>query len=228
MSSESDRIEKVYEQRKSDPVVMANNRNYFFNHFMECERELHYGKLLRGKFHNLPALRVLEVGAGGGVNIHFFLKAGILPQNMVINELLPERQKILETRFPGIRLHKGDAGEMTTSEFGSFDLIFQSLVFTSILNSNVKINLASQLWKLLKPGGAILWYDFIYDNPGNSNVKGIKLLELKQLFPDAISCKGVRVTLAPPIGRRVGSLYPLFNMLAFLRTHRIVLIEKAV
>lgn len=194
---------------------------------MEREREYHYGIMLREKFERLSSIRFLEIGAGGGINVRYFLESGILPENMVLNELLPERQEMLIKNYPNIKLHKGDATEMSVSEFGLFDLIFQSLVFTSILSDEIRKSLASCLWTMLKPGGAILWYDFVYDNPANPDVKGINLRAVKNLFPNAFSYKSVHVTLAPPIGRRVGRLYPVFNLFCFLRTHRIVLIEKA-
>ncbi|MDR1473039.1 MAG: hypothetical protein LBI41_00530 [Lactobacillales bacterium] len=85
------------------------------------------------------------------------------------------------------------------------------------------------MWKLLKPGGAVLWYDFAFDNPKNPDVKGVKLSEIKSLFPDAeISCK--KVTLAPPIGRKLTKIHPsmygCFN-LPFLRTHLLCWIKKS-
>jgi len=87
-----------------------------------------------------------------------------------------------------------------------------------------------RLWDLLSIDGAVLWYDFIYNNPRNPDVEGISVGELKALFPDSyITCK--KVTLTPPISRFILSVAPwnwiycCFN-LPFLRTHIVAWIQK--
>jgi hypothetical protein len=85
------------------------------------------------------------------------------------------------------------------------------------------------MWFWLKPGGAIFWYDFIYNKPSNSDERGIPLKRVRELFPDAkINVR--RVTLALPISRRVCKIHPnlyhIFNAFPFLRTHVLCWIEK--
>ena len=66
----------------------------------------------------------------------------------------------------------------------------------------------------------MLWYDFTYDNPSNPDVRGVPLRRVKQLFP-AGRIKWKRVTLAPPLARRVvrihPSLYAICNAVPFFR-----------
>ena len=111
----------------------------------------------------------------------------------------------------------------------SYDIIFQSTVFTSILDDELKIKIAENMWEWLKPGGFILWYDFIYNNPKNPDVKGIKIDEIRSLFPHG-KVEYKKVTLAPPINRFVTQIDPLFynvfNILTFIRTHVLCHIEK--
>ena len=45
--------------------------------------------------------------------------------------------------------------------FHSFDLLLQSPVFTSILDQAMKERVAAEMMRVSKPGGLILWYDFI-------------------------------------------------------------------
>ena len=52
----------------------------------------------------------------------------------------------------------------------SFDFVFQSTVFTSILDSEVRKEVAGEMLRVLKPGGVILWYDFHVNNPRNPDV----------------------------------------------------------
>ena len=84
--------------------------------------------------------------------------------------------------------------------------------------------------RVLKPAGAIIWYDFRVDNPRNPNVRGIGAREIRSLFPGC-AVRLSRVTLAPPIARAFVRLsWPLALMLEsvpFLRTHYLALIRKA-
>jgi len=74
----------------------------------------------------------------------------------------------------------------------------------------------------------MLWYDFLYDNPFNKDVRGIPVREIKRLFPLASGIDIYPVTLAPPLGRIIGGLYPFVNRIfPFLRTHVVAVIYKA-
>ena len=59
----------------------------------------------------------------------------------------------------------------------------------------------------------VLWYDFKYNTPNNKDVKGVGKAEIKMLFPEAKKIIFHNVTLAPPIGRRVGKFYNIINFL---------------
>ncbi|TDM09573.1 MAG: hypothetical protein C4K60_10060 [Ideonella sp. MAG2] len=112
----------------------------------------------------------------------------------------------------------------------SQDIVFQATVFSSLLQDETQERLAQAMWQWLKPGGAVLWYDFCMDNPRNREVRGVPLSRVQALFPQG-RLKAQRLTLAPPIARRVcrlhPSLYHLFNALPLLRSHRLVWIQKS-
>lgn len=83
---------------------------------------------------------------------------------------------------------------------------------------------------MLKPKGIILWYDFIFNNPYNPNVKGIKAEEIHTLFPGCM-IKLKRITLAPPLVRLLAphsylACYLLEHLL-FLNTHYFGIIKSA-
>jgi hypothetical protein len=75
----------------------------------------------------------------------------------------------------------------------------------------------------------VLWYDFTVDNPRNPDVRGVPPGRVRQLFP-AGRIDVRRVTLAPPLARRVvrwhPALYTAFNALPLLRTHALCWIAK--
>ena len=102
-------------------------------------------------------------------------------------------------------------------------------MFSSLLDDAFQQHLADAMWRWVVPGGGVLWYDFVYNNPRNRDVRGVPLARIRQLFPQArIHCR--KVTLAPPIARALcrlhPALYPVFNALPLLRTHVLVWLEK--
>ncbi len=178
---------------------------------------------------DLRRLRLVDVGCGYGGHLLDFLRFGFRPEHLTGIELLAERFDAARTTLPGaIQLRHGDA---STAELlpESQDYVFQSVVFSSLLDLRFQQQLADRMWHWLKPGGAVLWYDFTVDNPNNPDVRGVPLARLRQLFPHGrITAR--RVTLAPPISRRAcrlhPSLYTVFNTLPLLRTHLLAWIAK--
>jgi ubiquinone/menaquinone biosynthesis C-methylase UbiE len=173
--------------------------------------------------------RVLEIGCGSGDNLLQFISLGFQPENLVGNELLAERAVKARTRLPAAtEILVGDASTLNLNP-GSFDIVLQATVFSSILNNSFQEKLANQMWLMVKPGGGVLWYDFIFNNPNNPDVRGVSIRRIRDLFPDA-EIKIWRITLAPPINRMVTkihpSLYTLCNMIPLFRTHVLCWIQK--
>jgi SAM-dependent methyltransferase len=178
---------------------------------------------------DLPALRVLEVGCGGGDNLLELLRLGFAPEHLSGAELLLERYAKARRRLPGsVVLHEGDALLMSAAP-ASQDIVFVSTVFSSLLDDAFQQRLADTMWRWVRPGGGVLWYDFTVNNPHNADVRGVPLRRVQALFPQA-TLRARRVTLAPPIARAVTrihpALYTVFNLLPMLRTHVLVWLAK--
>lgn len=177
----------------------------------------------------LAQLKVLEIGCGSGSNLLELLRMGLAPENLVGNELLSERAILARNNLPiACEILEGDATTLGLLP-NSFDVVYQSTVFSSLLDNAFQQHLAALMWEWVKPGGGILWYDFIYNNPNNPDVRGVSIKRIHELFPET-TIDVHRVTLAPPISRRVckihPSLYTLFNTIPALRTHVLCWIEK--
>jgi SAM-dependent methyltransferase len=226
METESQRVIERYEKRKFDELVNKNLSDIYFSHYIQSERELKYTEILKKRFPSLDTVKLLEIGAGMGGNLFFFKRIGFLWENLYVNELLPDRIEVLKETFPKVTIYQGDASEIESNGEILFDVVFQSTVFTSLLDYDFKVKLANKMWTLVKPGGIVLWYDFMFNNPKNQDVRGIKKAEIINLFPKADRIVFQKVTLAPPIGRKVKKLYSLINTIPFLRTHIIAEIEK--
>ena len=178
----------------------------------------------------LDQLRVLEIGCGSGSNLLELASLGFDASRLVGNELLPERAATARRQLPAATvLHEGDATQLPF-DANSFDLVYQSTVFSSLLDDAFQQRLANAMWRWVRPGGAVLWYDFTVNNPRNPDVRGVPLRRLRQLFPMG-QVTAHRVTLAPPLARVVcrwhPALYTLFNSLPLLRTHVLAWVHKA-
>ena len=173
--------------------------------------------------------RILEIGCGLGEDLLYLVAIGFSPENIFANELVENRALQLRRRLPASsKIIRGDASQIDFGE-GQFDVVYQSLVFSSILNEAFQRKLANRMWSMVKSGGGVLWYDFIYNNKKNPHVRGIPVEAIRDLFPEG-RMKVWRLTLAPPIGRFVTRFWPgfytVFRMIPLLRTHVLCWIQK--
>lgn len=228
MIDEIKNIEIRYAKRSNDletSSVVPLHRMYAHQ---EKERAF-LAYLRRYPISQLSLLKFLEIGCGYGHNLTQFVRWGFDPCNMIGSELLPDRTEIARHFLPpSISIVTGDSSTLDIPA-ESMDIVLISTVFSSILDDLFQEKLASVVWDLVRPGGAILWYDFIFNNPQNQDVRGVPRARIEQLFPRAkISLK--RVTLAPPIARALAKcpppMYAVANMFPFFRSHVIGSIVK--
>ncbi len=229
MSHEIEDIAARYQRRSVIPVDRYSRLNPVVNLTVQERQRALIRQFSQMGLKSLANLAVLEVGCGSGVNLLELIEFGADPRLLVGNELLPDRLTGARARLPAsVRLLAGDASQLDLPA-ASFDIVYQSTVFSSILDNELQASLAQRMWDLLKPGGGVLWYDFTYDNPYNPDVRGVPVRRIKELFPMA-KFRVQKVTLAPPISRRVvplsPHLYGLLNSLPFLRTHVLCYLEK--
>ena len=177
----------------------------------------------------VDALRLTEVGCGSGSNLLELLHLGFAPAHLQGIELLPERFAQAQERLPAaVRLLPGDATVADVPP-ASQDLVLQSTVFSSLLDDAFQQHLADVMWTWLRPGGAVIWYDFTVDNPRNADVRGVSVARIRQLFPRG-QLTAQRVTLAPPLARVACRVHPwlhdALNLLPLLRTHVLAWVAK--
>lgn len=188
---------------------------------------------LRLGWQDLSGRRLLEVGCGAGGNLLDCLRLGFRAEHLAGIELLDERLAQARSSLPAaVQLHAGDAlAWVERLPAAHYDVVLQATVFSSVLDDAFQQRLAQAMWRWVKPGGGVLWYDFTVDNPRNRDVRGVPLARVRELFPEG-RVHARRLTLAPPVARAVvrlhPSLYTLFNALPWLRTHVLAWIEKPV
>ena len=229
LNQEQLRIKAAYAKRPSnDPRYSWFNPGYMF---MEQEHEREFVALLKRQkcVHTLNEKRILEVGCGTGYRLWELIKYGARPENLVGIDLLPNH--VAETRRlcpEKVAVYCGSAEKLDFCD-AAFDVVLQSMLFTSVLDPNMKQRIASEMLRVTKPDGFIIWYDFHVNNPRNPDVRGVKKREIRKLFPDC-QIELRRITLAPPITRSLARcswiLCYLLNKIPLLCTHYLGVIRK--
>ena len=181
-NAEVDAIKNRYAARGSlDRYAYLNNDVYMNN--QERERRL-IGLLKKAGLDQPENMSVLDLGSGWGHNFLLYLKLGFSPGNMRGIELLDDRCRHCEDLLsPKIEIIQQDALSVDLPP-NSVDIVSQFVVFSSVLDDDFQSELASQMWRWVKPGGSILWYDFVYNNPRNKDVRGVPLKRVRALFPE--------------------------------------------
>ena len=175
----------------------------------------------------LAGKRILEVGSGTGAELAWMVELGARPGDLIGVDLLADRVASARAAHPGIRFELANAEHLEFAD-ASFDLVLAITIFSSILDRSMQRKVATEMARVLRPGGAVLWYDVRYDSHSNPNVKAVPARRVRELFP---TLRGDlrSITVLPPVARRLGpltSLYPVLAAVPPLRSHLIGLLRK--
>jgi SAM-dependent methyltransferase len=227
---EIERIIKAYQEYDAS-IVVRNRRDPLNpgNIRIAKERSRSVTALLSARgLLPLTGKRILDVGCGSGVNLASLASLGAEPLKSFGIDLLPDRIEAARSAWPGIDFRCGNAERMDFAN-AYFDLVLVFTVFSSILSDDMGYRVAKEVRRVLRSGGAVLWYDFRYNNPRNPHVRGVTRRHIRALFED-FRMELRPVTLFPPLARRLGSttavLYPVLATLPPLRTHYLGLLVK--
>ena len=226
---EVERIKRAYKEReragKGKLYSLFNKSALFISQRRETEI---LALLSKFNMSDLGSKKILDLGCGSGGVLRDFLKYGAEPDNCFGIDLLPRAIEKAKKLSPNMHFGCGNAEKLPYgNEF--FDLVLTFTVFSSILDANMKKNIAEEMVRVLKNNGMILWFDYHMDNPGNLDVRGIKKEEIKRLF-SGCSIHLNRITLAPPIARKIAPyswlLCYILESLRILNTHYLGVILK--
>jgi len=225
--TEEKRILEYYGSRTNSSVYSFLRPGHLF---MLQDRERHVlGLLKKAGTDPLDKRLLLEVGCGTGQWLRDFIKWGVPPENITGVELIPERAAQARHLSPeSLRIELGSATRLAFPD-ASFDIVLQSTVFTSILVSETKRAVASEMLRVLKERGFVIWYDFYVNYPWHHQVRGVRKKEILELFPDC-TVELKKITLAPPVCRVLANYSPLgcfiLSKVPWLCTHYLGLIRK--
>lgn len=153
---ELDRIRAAYRERDASgsPTSSAWLQPAYRLHRQELERAL-LEEIERAGV-ELARARVLEVGCGAGELLSRFLDYGALHAAGI--DLMEERIAVARRRYPRLELVPGDASKLPWDD-GSFELVTQFTCLSSVLDRDLRAAIASEMWRVLAPGGLLLSYD---------------------------------------------------------------------
>jgi len=193
----------------------------------------------RGWRTDLPALARVAHDAGALFSVDVIQGLGAIPadletwgarrEDLAGIDLVSERVAESAARLPGADIRRADAAHLPFED-GAFDIVLQSMMFSSILDDAVRRGAASEICRVLAPGGLVLWYDFFVDSPRNQSVRGVTRSELAALFPGFSVLRWRRTTLAPPLVRmlapRAWALASFLQALSVLDTHAVAVLRR--
>ena len=106
----------------------------------------------------------------------------------------------------------------------AFDVAIATTLFSSLPSRDLEERVATEIGRVLRPGGWLVWYDLRFDNPSNRAVHGVNTRRLEALFRDWPS-EMRSISVVPPVARHLGRLtpvaYPLLHAIPSMRSHLI-------
>jgi SAM-dependent methyltransferase len=224
---EETRIQAAYARRQENDLYSLFNAGALF--MIQEEKRALLALLKRYGIVSLATKKILEVGCGTGYWLREFIQWGAYPAHITGIDLLPDHVERARELCPNtVRIDCGSAAILPFVDV-TFDVVLQATVFTSILDPSMKRQIASEMLRVVKEDGLILWYDYHVNNPWNPDVRGVKKREISQLFPHChIELR--RITLAPPVTRLLAPyswlICYLLAKIPWLCTHYLGVIRK--
>jgi len=229
-SEEVNRLAHVYRGYRESRAIQAQwDESNPGNRAILLERQSAIRDLL-GTHGHLPLTRrkILDVGCGTGRVLASLVELGAQPNDLHGIDVLSDRIAEAQHWHPDLHFQCANAEKLDFRD-AAYDLVLLFTVLSSILDEQMARNVASEVNRVLRSGGAVLWYDFRYDNPWNPNVRGVTIHHIKDLFP-GFKMHGRTITVLPLVARRLGQLtravYPVLAAIPPLRTHYLGLLVK--
>ncbi|MFN7951149.1 MAG: class I SAM-dependent methyltransferase [bacterium] len=172
--------------------------------------------------------RCLEVGCGSVGWLGELISWGLGESDLAGIDLEPRRLARARRALPGADLVLGDAAALPWAS-GRFALVIASTVLSSVHSLAMRRAIAHEMARVLRPDGAVLWYDLAISNPTNPGVQPVSRAELLGLFPGFAAIVR-RATLAAPLARRIvpwsETAALVLEACPWLRTHWLAVLTR--
>ena len=164
---------------------------------------------------------VLDVGCGTGQVLEELTGTGASPSPRIGVDLVADRLDEARTRVPDVALVQAEGSALPFVD-AAFGTALAFTLFSSLLDEDLAHAVAAEVARVVRPGGALLWYDLRRRNPRNPAVRPWTAPDVAALFP-GWEVDLAAVTVLPPLARRLGPLapraYPGLARVRSLTTH---------
>jgi SAM-dependent methyltransferase len=161
----------------------------------------------------LRELRILDVGSGYGHWLRHLIELGADPSRLAGVEPTSERVRVAARANPRPAWIQADGGAMPFAD-ASFDLVLQVVVLSSVLDDGMRRAIASEMNRVLRPGGHLFWID---SRRGQRNrLVGFSRTAVQDLFPGwrIVHARGAHPRHFRWLGGRLRSIGELLFALA--------------
>jgi ubiquinone/menaquinone biosynthesis C-methylase UbiE len=100
----------------------------------------------------------LDVGCGGGYELGRLAEEGFRASHLFGIDYLRWRVETAVKTFPQFQFAQADGSRLPFANH-SFDLVTQFTAFSSLTDAALKQAMAAEMWRVLRPGGWVLWFD---------------------------------------------------------------------
>jgi ubiquinone/menaquinone biosynthesis C-methylase UbiE len=203
-----DWYKEYYEKKGINCNNLLSNSEVLFQH-LGFESSI-YSALQKASLLNTKDSKILDVGCGGGGSLTRFLHLGFSPENLFGIDILEERIKEAQKKYPNLTFICDDAANMPFSE-NNFDLTIESTMFVQITNEKLSSKIAKEMLRVTKQKGYILLIDWRYSKPNNPNYLGLSKKRIQDLFSVGSSTNIISQyngALTPPVGRIISKYIP--------------------
>lgn len=154
--TEISRLRAEYARRDAEGLSrIYHYANPAFAFHMQ-EREWAVLRMFKDARVDLAGARLLEVGCGTGHILQRFQEFGA--GTTVGIDLADHRLRIARKQYPRLFLLHGNGAELPFAD-GAFDVVTQFMCLSSVLDPGTRRRIAGEMWRVVRPGGVILYYD---------------------------------------------------------------------
>jgi SAM-dependent methyltransferase len=160
---------------------------------------------------------VLDAGCGTGWWLRRLAAAGVAPARLHGIDRDPER--VAAAAASGALVVEGDLGALPYED-GRFSAVFLFTVLSSLGGARAVDRAASEVARVLAPGGVVVIWEPRIPTPLNRSTRLIRPADLRARLGEPAAVHSL--TVAPPLARRLGDRYDRLARVPALRTHRLL------
>jgi ubiquinone/menaquinone biosynthesis C-methylase UbiE len=225
---ELDRIRSVYEGYARDDGKRRAWADGPAHRFQLERKWAQIGEGLRRASIFPHECRILNLGVGSGGECPSLLEAGFRPDSLIAIDLNEKSVRAARIKHQWLCALAGDGTKVPFRD-QSFDVVYQSMMISSVLDISRRATILAEVARVLRPGGAFISYDMRYPNPWNRHTRPLKVAELRRALGgwkmSASSLTGIP-QLIRALSRISLPLCRLVEAVPLFRSHLLVFARK--